>query len=89
MKKNIVILLISCLLLQLNGCYTPKLVSNEELLITQGTPGIVVRTNEQVEYAFNEGTYIIDSDSIYGACFLILENCIHIPLLLIYIFLII
>jgi len=63
-----------CLLLQFSGCYTPQLTSKEELISKPTNTGLVVQTNDQVEYYFARGSYTITNDSIRGKGSLLLEN---------------
>ena len=74
MKKIITPVLNFCLLLQFSGCYTPQLISKEELLSKPTGTGLVVQTNDQVEYFFSRGSYTITNDSLFGQGSLILEN---------------
>ncbi len=74
MKKLLIAVLINYLLFQLWGCYSPQLISKEELISIPHNEGLVVKTNEPVVYAFERGSYIIVRDSIFGKGSLILEN---------------
>jgi len=74
MKNIIVVVLIICLLLQFTGCYTPKLISKEELVSKPASAGLVVKTNDQVEYYFEGKSYTILNDSISGNASLFLSN---------------
>jgi len=73
-KRIVAYGLIVCMLLQFSGCYTPQLVSKEELISKPTNTGLIVQTNDQVEYYFERGSYTITNDSISGQGSLLLEN---------------
>ncbi len=74
MKNIIVVVLIISLLLQFTGCYTPYLVSKEELVSSSTNAGLVVKTKDHAGYFFKRGSYRIINDTIIGEASLILEN---------------
>lgn len=74
MKNIIVVVLIISLLLQFTGCYTPRLVSKEELVSRPTNAGLVVKTKDNVGYFYKRDSYKIINDTIIGEASLILEN---------------
>ncbi|MDX1373221.1 MAG: hypothetical protein R3321_12160 [Nitrososphaeraceae archaeon] len=74
MEKLLKSVLICLLILQLNACYTPQIISKEELTQSVDNPGLVIKTKDQFEYSFEPKTYVITADSIIGKGSRILEN---------------
>jgi hypothetical protein len=69
MKKYISSLLISCMLLQLYGCYSMQNISIEELKQPLDKNNIAVFTKDSVSYELSRN-YIIKNDSIIGKGFM-------------------
>ena len=66
-KKLISSILAFVLLTQIVGCYTYQEITKEEFSQTEEYSDLKVRTKNQYTYKFDEGSYTVMEDSIYGS----------------------
>ena len=66
MKKLISIVLILSLLPYLAGCYSINQVSKEELQTDNSRGDLTIITNQNEIYKFEDGSYFIKSDTLFG-----------------------
>ena len=65
MKKYISSVLISCMLIQLYGCYSMQEISKEEMIQQVDKSDIKIWTKENI-YTFEDSAYTLQNDSIIG-----------------------
>ncbi len=65
-KKNIVLVLIPSLLIQLCGCYSMKEIPRDEIVNLKEGGDLVVHTKDSTIYFFEKSYYQISNDSILG-----------------------
>jgi hypothetical protein len=66
MYKKLISSLLIVALLNLVGCYTPQMITKEEFQQASEYPDLEVQFQNEIVYQFDEGDYIVQSDSIYG-----------------------
>jgi len=67
MKKYIPTVLISCLLLQLCGCYSMQEIQKDEFLLRAGSEDLQIKTNSGKSILFQKDDYVLRSDTIVGS----------------------
>ena len=65
MKKYFISVFIPYLLLHLSGCYSMQRVTKDEFSLAPDYPALIVILKDK-EYIFNEGSYTVSNDTIYG-----------------------
>jgi hypothetical protein len=65
MKKYFISVFIPYLLLHLSGCYSMQRVTKEEFSPAPDYPELIAISKDK-EYIFNEGSYTVSKDTIYG-----------------------
>ena len=66
-KKLISNLLVVALLTQIVGCYSYQEITKEEFTQAEKYTDLQLRTKSQSIYKFDEGSYTVMEDSIYGS----------------------
>ena len=66
-KKLISSILAFAMLTQIVGCYSYQEITKEEFVQTEEYSDLKVRTKSQSIYKFDEGSYTVMEDSIYGS----------------------
>ena len=66
-KKLISGLLITVLCIQITGCYSYHNITKDELINAKEYKDLQVTTKDEYIYEFDEGSYTVDKDSIYGS----------------------
>jgi hypothetical protein len=66
--KNLSVILILSFLHYCLGCYSTKVLKNEEAFVYsfEKTEPIYVKTKERITYFYASGTYKLENDTLYG-----------------------
>ena len=66
MYKKLISSILVVALLHLVGCSTPKMITKEEFQQASEYPDLEVQFPHDTVYQFDEGDYVVQSDSVYG-----------------------
>jgi len=66
MKKYFISVLILCLLLQFNGCYSFRGISKDDFENQSEVKTLYVKTKFQETYRVDKGNYYVKNDTLYG-----------------------
>lgn len=66
MYKRLISSILVFALLNLVGCYTYQRITKKDFLEASEYPDLKVQFQDKIDYYFDEGNYIVQSDSVYG-----------------------
>ena len=65
-KRNIVLVLVPSILIQLCGCYSMREIPKDEIVGLKEGGDLMVYTKDSTIYSFKDSEYHISNDSLYG-----------------------